>query len=94
MLRAAGLRVAFRLERRAVYRGSQNPGGLQALAAGLPVVDGRAPQGVLQVYEERAWVAGDFPAAAFPGRSAAWSFALRVVVPLLTVAAFFAPVAV
>ena len=77
----------------AVFRDSQNPGGLQALAAGLPVADGPAQQGDLPAYEERAKVADDFPAAAFPGRSAAWSFALRGAVPLLVVAASCAPVA-
>jgi len=68
--------------RLATFRDLQNPAGLPVLAAGLSVADEAALPGGLQAYEEPAWVAGDFPAAVFPGRSAASSFALREAAPL------------
>jgi len=79
--------------RLAVFRDLQNPAGLPALAAGLLLADEPAWQGDLQAYEERESAGGGPGSAAYPGRSAAWSFVLREAVPLSEETVFFAPVA-
>ena len=77
----------------AMVRDWQDPAGFPALAAARSTAGVWALQADLPVCEERASGAIDFPDAAFPARSAAWSFVLRGVVPLLAVAAeLFAPV--
>src|SRR4051812_1228976 len=71
----------------------QNPAGLQALSAGPSLADERVRLVDLQVSEEPESAAVGLGSAAYPGRSAAWSFALREAVPLWVEAAFCALVA-
>jgi hypothetical protein len=90
----AGLQGAHQLVELLVQlRGSQDPVEFLALEAARSMEVEQATEDDLPVYGVQEWAAGDFRAAAFPGRSAAWSSALREAAPLLVaVAESFAPV--